>query len=193
MYTAAADIRLLKGFFSPWLAAKYFEETLGFTHWHRVLKSEADGADVPLKRGMAYASTSESDYRYAGLILPGQGWSIPLSDILTRLEAKTEFRFNSVLLNHYKNGKEKIGWHSDKESQLGANPVIATVNLGAARHFHFRPREVDAENPGTESVLLESGDVLLMLENCQANHQHAILVEKEVALPRISLTYRLTL
>ena len=39
--------------------------------------------------------------------------------------------FNAVLLNLYRDGRDGMGWHADDEPELGRNPVIASVSLGA--------------------------------------------------------------
>ena len=85
-----------------------------------------------------------------------------------------------------KDGKDEIKWHSDSEPQLGENPIIATVNLGATRTFRF----VNKETGEKIAIPLDHGDLLMMHENCQKNYKHAILPEKSVKEPRISLTFR---
>lgn len=108
------------------------------------------------------------------------------------------FTFNSVLLNLYADGKEEIRWHSDKEDQLGERPVIACINLGAGRKFSFLRKglagESDLEDEGQKGeridFFVEHGDLLLMTEECQERWLHAILKDKSVKEPRISLTFR---
>jgi len=46
--------------------------------------------------------------------------------------------FSSCLLNLYRNGQDSNGWHADDEKELGKNPVIASVSLGAERIFHHK-------------------------------------------------------
>ena len=47
-------------------------------------------------------------------------------------------RFNSVLLNLYRDGQDSMGWHSDDESELGPAPAIASLSLGEPRRFLLR-------------------------------------------------------
>lgn len=91
-----------------------------------------------------------------------------------------------MLLNLYENGKDEIRWHSDKEDQLGDEPVIACVNLGATRKFHF----LEKETGNKKFYNVANGDLLIMGDQCQKKFLHAILKEKDVTEPRISLTYR---
>lgn len=183
------DFKHVPGFLSPELSQFYFniltsEKTA--IVWHDVLKAD-DGTLVPIKRKMAYCSDYPGDYKYANLSFPGQGWLLLLKAIQLRLEIKTKYQFNSVLLNYYQDGKDVIKWHSDKEESLGDNPVIATVNLGARRTFQLR----NIETKEVHSFQLNNGDLFLMLEDCQRKFVHQIPKEPLVTEPRISLTYRL--
>ncbi|WP_438489734.1 alpha-ketoglutarate-dependent dioxygenase AlkB, partial [Listeria monocytogenes] len=60
------------------------------------------------------------------------------------VEATCGVRFNSVLLNRYRNGLDSLGWHADNEPELGDAPVIASVSLGAMRMFDLRHRTTGA-------------------------------------------------
>ena len=41
-----------------------------------------------------------------------------------RMEALAGARFNSCLLNLYRDGRDAMGWHSDNEPLYGAAPTI---------------------------------------------------------------------
>jgi alkylated DNA repair dioxygenase AlkB len=191
------DFLHLPGFFAPELAQTYFEALRGSNPktaqditWYSTL-TDKQGQLRHIKRAMAYAVDPAFDkgvYQYADLELPSQGFTPVLTGIRQQLEQfeSTAFGYNSVLLNLYINGKQTIGWHSDKEAQLGPAPVIATVNLGATRTFSFREKESGERI----DLKLENGDVLMMNAACQQNYLHAILPQKGDVGPRISLTYR---
>ena len=78
----------------------------------------------------------EASYTYSGLTLD----PLPLTPLLEQLrrtvEEVTGHRYNSVLLNHYRDGRDSMGMHSDDEPELGPNPVIASLSFGATR-FQF--------------------------------------------------------
>ena len=59
-------------------------------------------------------------------------------ELKAAVEAVTGGRFNSVLLNRYRSGDDSMGWHADREPELGSEPVIASVSLGVARRFDLR-------------------------------------------------------
>ena len=70
------------------------------------------------------------------------------------VEPLAGIRFNSVLLNYYRNGNDSVAWHSDKESIMGSQPVIASVSFGQARSFDIRNK---ADYQEHYSVKLEHG------------------------------------
>jgi alkylated DNA repair dioxygenase AlkB len=146
----------------------------------------SDGTKTTLPRLMAYVSDKGEDYSYANLKIKGSSWNYTTYNIKEMVEKETGLSFNSCIINWYRDGKDKINWHSDKEKQLGENPVIVAFNLGEARTFHFRKRDNKSEK---FSYLLESGDILIMDSDCQSLWDHAVLPEENKS-ERISLTFR---
>tara|TARA_Y100000766_G_scaffold250689_1_gene233852 strand:- start:203 stop:586 length:384 start_codon:yes stop_codon:yes gene_type:complete len=94
--------------------------------------------------------------------------------------------FNSVLLNRYRDGSDKIGWHSDNEKCLGEIINIATISLGAERHL-LTKRPGDKKSVELE---LEHGSLLLMKHPFQHKWLHCIPPRKHQNDERISLTFR---
>lgn len=45
-------------------------------------------------------------------------------------------KFSIEKLIYYRDGKDKINYHSDDLSQIGENPVICSISLGETRTFH---------------------------------------------------------
>jgi len=129
----------------------------------------------------------DATYRYSGLSMKPIAWTPVLLDIKQKVEALTEARFNSVLLNLYRDGQDSVGWHSDDESELGVSPVIASVSLGASRDFSLRQKK-----PGIEKLKLRlsSGDLLLMSGPLQHNWQHQLPKTQQPVGERINLTFR---
>ena len=79
-----------------------------------------------------------------------------------------------------------MGWHSDDEPELGTNPVIASISLGAARDFHLRHK---ARKDLRKSIRLEHGSLLLMRGTTQHCWQHHV-PKRARAAKRINLTFR---
>ena len=81
------------------------------------------------------------DYVYSGLNLEKNlNWAPELLDLLHRLIAMTRHEFNSCFLNLYRHGHDMCGWHADVHPQLGRNPPVASISLGAIRVFRV-PKE----------------------------------------------------
>ena len=57
-------------------------------------------------------------YTYSGLIMNPEPWTPPLMAIKRRTEELSGRRFNSVLLNLYRDGRDSVSWHSDDEPEL---------------------------------------------------------------------------
>lgn len=128
-----------------------------------------------------------ASYRYSGRSFVPEPWHPAIHALLPALEAACAAPFNSVLLNRYRSGAEHMGWHADDEPELGPEPVIASLSLGAERRFLLRLR---AEPAIKQEWRLGHGDLLLMRGDCQRVAQHALPKMVRVADERINLTFR---
>lgn len=127
-------------------------------------------------------------YRYSGIVFDPLPWTEALSSIKSKVEAAANHRFNSVLLNYYRDQTDSMGLHSDDEPELGPAPVIASVSLGAERALVLKSR-VDA-GARTVRLPLASGSLLLMRGDTQANYKHGISKQTRPLGARINLTFR---
>ena len=145
------------------------------------------GKQVMQPRLIAWYGDEGKSYRYSGLTVHPLPWTPTLLTMKARVEAAANITFNSVLLNQYRDGKDSVGWHSDDEPELGTNPVIASVSLGAARNFQFKHKH----NPDLKlTVELTHGSLLLMRGTTQHFWKHQIPKTAKVLGPRINLTFR---
>jgi alkylated DNA repair dioxygenase AlkB len=127
-------------------------------------------------------------YTYSGTVMHPLPWTSLLLSIRRELEQFTTARFNSVLLNLYRNQNDRMGFHSDNEASLGKEPTIASLSYGATRTLVFKhKRQPDLPTTG---VKLTSGSLLLMKGQTQENWKHGINRESEKCGPRINLTFR---
>ncbi len=67
-----------------------------------------------------YGDTNKP-YTYSNITMFPNQWSPTLLKIKQDIEAVSNQKFTSVLLNLYRDGKDSNGWHSDDEKELG-NP-----------------------------------------------------------------------
>lgn len=146
------------------------------------------GRAVPEPRLVSWHGDPAANYRYSGRDHPPAPWTAPLADVRGRVEAATGEHFNSVLANLYRDGSDHIGWHADDEPELGPEPAIASLSLGAARPMQFRPRPAGAI---ALRIDLEPGGLLLMTGGTQRWYHHRIPRTSRSLGPRINLTFRL--
>lgn len=136
----------------------------------------------------AWYGDEGSSYKLGGKTIKAQPWLPELLSLKERIEKKYGSRFNSVLLNLYRDGNDSVAWHRDKESELGNRPVIASVSLGQARYFDFR--RID-DHSKKHSILLKHGSLLLMKGDVQEQWEHRIAKSSTKMRSRINLTFRL--
>lgn len=147
------------------------------------------GRQVMQPRLTTLYGSSALTYRYSGLALTAHPWSGALAQLALDVAKAAECDFNSVLGNFYRDGADSMGWHADDERELGLNPTIASISLGATRRFDLRPKKGRAGEK--VSVELGHGSLLVMGGDLQHHWDHQIAKTKRVLDPRINLTFRL--
>lgn len=145
------------------------------------------GREVDSPRLSCWMGDADATYRYSGVRHVPRPWLPALDEIRERLRRETRVDFNSVLLNRYRDGRDTMGWHSDDEAELGPQPVIASLSLGATRRFVLKHRW----DPSCRFALeLEHGSLLLMAGDTQRHYRHALPRTAKPAGERINLTFR---
>lgn len=182
-----ADMHLLSSFYDRATATSLFDELLSQTPWtQRHVK--VYGQRYPEPRLTAWYGDPNKRYSYSGLTLEPLPWTPLLSQIKTRVDVAAGVSFNSVLLNLYRDGRDSNGWHQDNEPELGQNPVIASLSLGAVRRFQLR-HKFNKELPKVE-LDLPHGSLLVMAGTTQHFWQHQIPKTAKPVAERINLTFR---
>lgn len=144
------------------------------------------GREIPSPRLTAYQADEGVSYSYSGITLEPAGWTPAVTELRRRVEEEVGRPFNSVLVNKYRGGDDSMGWHADDEKELGNEPVIASVSLGAERRFLLRANDTGEKI----EVLLTSGSLLVMGGRSQHDWKHAVPKTKKDVGPRINLTFR---
>ena len=151
------------------------------------------GKTLAEPRLTAWYGDAGKTYTYAGKRQEPLDWHPSLWQLKTAIEAIRPYppsvspRFNSVLANFYRNGQDSMGWHSDDEPELGPQPLIASLNLGATRRFLWRHKHDKSQK---QTLHLNSGSLLLMFGDSQSHWQHAVPKSPKIAEGRINLTFR---
>jgi len=151
---------------------------------------------VPLPRLTAWHGDPGANYLYSGIRHVAKSWTASLAALKPKLDALLpgRFAFNGVLLNYYRSGNDKIGFHADDEKELGETPFIASLSLGGRRRFLMRPKGKDGHGKGTKAeeitISLDNGTLVIMYGRCQKEWVHAVPAEPKGADARINLTLR---
>jgi alkylated DNA repair dioxygenase AlkB len=127
-------------------------------------------------------------YRYSGQTLEPRAFTPVLSDLLQRVVTRCGVAFNHVLANRYRSGEDSMGLHADDEPELGPDPVVAIVSLGATRRLVIRPRR--GRDRTRHDQELSHGSLLVMGGACQRHYVHGLPRQAAVGGERISLTFR---
>jgi alkylated DNA repair dioxygenase AlkB len=146
------------------------------------------GRDLPEPRLTAWFG--DADYTYSGRTVRASPWPPPLAALRARVERAAGTPFNAVLLNRYRDGRDSMGMHSDDEPELGPEPVIASVSLGAPRRFVLAPKKKAGRREGSHAIELAHGSLLVMGAPCQAMYRHGVPKAPPGAGERINLTFR---
>jgi alkylated DNA repair dioxygenase AlkB len=173
-------------FIDPWVADELFNELRTETPWKQECL-RMYGREIPFPRLTAWYGDPGATYTYSGLKNEPLPWSPTLRALRDRLQSEVRAKFNSALLNFYRSGRDGLSWHADDEPELGLEPVIASISLGAVRRFLLRHR-VTGE---TIEVSLEHGSLLIMSGRTQTHWKHQVPKDGKVDSGRINLTFRL--
>lgn len=125
-------------------------------------------------------------YRYSGMTLEPQPFTPLQLALKDAVERACGLRFNSVLLNYYRDERDSMGFHSDDEAELGPEPAIASLSFGAPRTFILKHKRL----PRTLKLALGDASLLLMAGMTQRNWRHGINKESRACGPRVNLTFR---
>ncbi len=111
--------------------------------------------------------------------------------IFTTIDHALQRRYRKPLrgpaLNFYRDGRDSVAPHRDRELRHLDNTLIAIVTLGAQRPFLVAPH---GGGPSTD-ISPASGDLLVMGGTCGRDWVHAVPKVAQSG-PRISVTWRWT-
>jgi len=170
-----------EAFYSKSVADALFEQLRAETPWQ-----QERGRTGPFPRLTAWYADAGLTYSYSGVTHEALLWTPALLAVRLRVEDAAGTSLNSLLLNFYRDGQDSIGYHTDAEPELGTNPVIASISLGAVRQFVMKHIETGEKM----KYDLAHGSLLIMAGTCQHHWLHGVPKTKAVVRPRINLTFR---
>jgi len=183
---ADADLRYFPRWVDADLADEWLSEISAKTPWSQP-QIKLYGRSIAVPRLVAWYGDADAHYRYSGFTHEPLAWTPLLVDIRQRVQQQVGQRLNGVLLNYYRDGQDAMGWHSDDERELGQQPLVVSLNLGATRRFDFRRKGASRIE---YSISLEHGSLLVMSGLTQHYWQHQIARTRKVRAPRLNLTFR---
>ena len=142
-------------------------------------------------RQIVWMGDENINYYYSGHARQAIPWSETVYHVKQHIEQSLKkigitVAFNSCLLNYYPSGDDGMGYHADDEKELGHQPIIASLSLGATRKFVFKHKKTQDK----VELYLESGQLVVMHGDTQTFWKHTITKTKTVSAGRISLTFR---
>lgn len=143
------------------------------------------GRDIPEPRLTAYYGEPGTNYRYSGHERRPLAFGPALGELVALVQQRTGRSFNAVLANLYRDGRDSMGFHRDNEPELGPDPAIASLSLGATRVFVLKQK-----GAAPIRIPLAHGSLLFMNGQVQARHHHGVPKTKQEVGPRINLTFR---
>ena len=149
-------------------------------------KVKVYGKNFLVPRKTVFLGEKDINYSYSGLIHTSKGWPEWFYPLVAKVNSASKCNFNGCLVNLYRNGNDKMGWHSDNEIEINSDKPITSLSFGSTRDFHLKHRFSNKR----ESISLQNGDLLIMNPSCQKEWLHSIPVRRKVVNYRINLTFR---
>jgi len=183
---ADSDITYFPGFLQFTKATQYFTFLRNTVPWQQdEIKVYSKVYQQP--RLTAFFSSNSKPYTYSNITMHPHQFGKELLEIKHKVETVANIKFNSCLLNLYRDGRDSNGWHSDDENELGQNPTIASISLGQERLFHLRHKK---DKSLKHKIFLEHGSLLLMKGETQHYWHHQLPKTVKPIEERINLTFR---
>lgn len=176
---------LIRNFITDPEAARIQQRLISELAWEQET-IKVFGKAVKVPRLTCWYGDRGAVYTYSGVTHRPISWTPTLKTLRVRVEVFAGSPFNSVLGNLYRNGQDSMGWHADKEKELGEQPCIASLSLGEKRVFKLR------HNKSKECLKLDltHGSLLVMGGNLQRCWRHCLPKVDAVRGTRVNLTFR---
>lgn len=171
------------GFLPPPDADRLFEALRGGITWEE-RPIVIFGREILQPRLIGWAG--ELPYRYSGQVLEPRTSTPAVDEVRARVEEAAGAAFNHVLLNLYRDGRDHVAFHADAERELGRDPLIASISLGAPREFVLKAKKKSR----WKRIRLAHGSLLLMGGTLQHGWRHALPRAAGLTEPRINVTLR---
>lgn len=144
------------------------------------------GKTVYQQRSIGFFSNKSIGYYYSGQLAKSKPLQPNILELMQIINTRFNTQYNGILVNKYDDGNNYISDHSDDETNLDKEGVIA-ISYGAVRKFRIRDKitkKIIMDIPTTSNSIIHMGG------DFQKEFTHGIPVEKKVQGERYSLTFR---
>ncbi|MDC1211346.1 alpha-ketoglutarate-dependent dioxygenase AlkB [Porticoccaceae bacterium] len=176
-------------FWPNWLDGQRADALLGQSINHIDWRSDQiriAGKIIPIPRLQQWFGDPGTSYTYSNIRLPAVAFPDWIDKLREAIEDQSGERFNRALANYYRDGSDSVDWHADDEAELGFEPLVASLSLGAERVFQLR-HNITQERL---DIALPHGSLLVMGAGIQSYWQHRIGKSKKIQQPRVNFTFR---
>lgn len=144
------------------------------------------GKECRQNRNVGFFSNDVERYSYSNSYMVAQKLDEYLLELLKIVNELTQNNFNGILVNHYCDGNQYIGAHSDDEKELGTNGVVS-ISYGSERKFRIREKK---NKKIFKDININCGDIVHMGGNFQKEFLHEIPIQRKIKEERYSFTFR---
>jgi alkylated DNA repair dioxygenase AlkB len=119
-----------------------------------------------------------------------QHWTPILERVRDMAERHTRTTFDYCFLNRYRDGRDAVAWHGDRDGTRDARLVVASLSLGATRQFQLRPKKDSGLMHNPISVDVNHGDLVIMAGDTQLYWEHRVPRDPRITGERLNVTFR---
>jgi alkylated DNA repair dioxygenase AlkB len=155
-------------------------------------------ATVPWQQGRVFRYERYIDEPRLGGWQAGDNRHPALVEVQDWISGRYRVRFDGVALAQYRNERDSVTWHRDRELKWLEDTVIGVFTMGARRPWMIRPltgrRRAQEDDDLSDAIDLTpaSGDLLVLGGACQNAWLHAVPKVRARTRSRISAQWRWT-
>ena len=153
-------------------------------------------ARVPWEQGRVFRYERWIDEPRLSGWQSGSGRHQALVEVEHWISRRYRVRFDGVALAHYRDERDGVGFHRDRELRWLEDTVIGVLTMGASRPWLMRPLTGHKAESGDMTGVIDlspaSGDLLIMGGRCQAAWLHAVPQTRGRVRSRVSAQWRWT-
>ena len=172
------DVSYVPEFLDPGLADALVAELNADTRWR---------ADSRVMYGKRVLVPRETAGRGAGMAQP---WTPTLATVRALIERYTGSTYDYVFLNRYRDGRDAVAWHGDRDGEQDARLIVASLSLGASRAFQLRPKKDSGLRQDPVTVEVAHGDLIVMRGDTQLYWEHRVPRDPRITGERLNVTFR---